>query len=585
MTETACELRDCLVRLPEDQTRWTRHLGELLEAGGQSAVEESIAIFRDRLVPAKSEQALLTLLLERGHALPVLQSIYAADRIRFREVLSIAQADEHRLHTRISRRLAELLATEPLDRVEETLCLFDSIVQMRGMASLSGVLTALKAAKDPRLRARAALLCSSMPNGRHLLELYREEADPRVRVLILESLWLDDHPSARLAFEEASRDAQPRVRAYGLLGLYRLGELRTLRALADMAESPHAVARAATRCAMELLSEPRFDLLLSKLRHELGESPAKKGPVSPAVRCGHRPLQLAVPQIQRLACGKLRLQVSVRLENDEHLDPPLRPIDLRAWVNGQPVLNYAMSRVLPARRLGFGVVLPLTLRAASESAPGIRGVLDRLLAMPEGELRSASFYRSGLFMRQMEQDGDRSADAHAEDAPCPLRLPVVSQDGFRFANDLKDASKEEHLALEPGELALAMLNRLKVLKPVGHIAVILNAAVKGPPEFSLVEGLRRGCRENGIALHLIAVGAVLAGILAPWQMISQDAGGFQARIATEDELPAVVQGWLLCFREFYNLEFDAPASATQIRLQAVHPLGTGAIAIALEILP
>ena len=582
MTETTSALLDCLVRLPEDRNHWTRRVDELVEAGGQAAIDESVGIFCGRQLPAESEKVLLSLLLGRGYLLPVLQSVYETDRIRFREVLSMAHAIEPKLHTRIAKRLAEVLTPEHMDRVNEILCLFDSIPQMNGMANLAGALPLLKQAKDARLRARSALLGSSLPNGRHLLELYREEADPRVRVSILESLWFDDKPIARVVFEEARRDPQPRVRAYGLLGLYRLGDLRALLALAEMAESPHTLTRAVARHAMELMREPRFELFLAKLRQEFGGSPAKSEPVSPAVRSGRRSLHLLVPRIQRMARGGLSLQVSVRLDNDEHLDPALRPMDLRAWVNGQPVLNYTMSRVAPARRLGFGIVLPLTWRAASETTPGIRGVLDCLLSMPDGELRSASFYRSGLFMRPLEQDKEGRADASSEQNPHSLRLPVISQDGFRLAADLKESCREDNLALEPGELALAMLTRLKVQKPVGHIGVILNAAVKGPPKPGLAESLGQGCLESGFALHLIAVGEVRDEILTPWQALSRSSGGFQSQISTEDDLPTVVQRWMLCFREFYCLEFEAPASASQIRLQAVHPAGAGEITALLE---
>jgi hypothetical protein len=582
VTETTSALLDCLVRLPEDRNHWTRRVDELIEQGGQGAIDESVRIFCERLLPAESEKTLLSLLLGRGYLLPVLQSVYETDRLRFREVLSMAHAVEPRLHTRIAKRLAELLAPENLDRVNEILCLFDSVAQMNGMANLSGALPLLKDARDPRLRARALLLGSSLPNGRHLLELYREEPDPRVRVSILESLWLDDQPIARVAFEEARRDPQPRVRAFGLLGLYRLGDQRALLALAEMAESPQALTRAVARSAMELLREPRFELFLAKLRKEFGESPAKVEPVSPAVRSGRRPLQLFIPRIQRLEGGGLKLQVSVRLDNEDQLDPALRPLDLHAWVDGQPVFNYTVSRIEPARRLGLGMVLPLTLRAASETTPGIRGVLDHLLSMPESELRSAGFYRSGLFMRQLEQDHNGGVDALSESVLSPMRLPNISQDSFRFAADLKDSSREDNLALEPGELALAMLNRMKVQKPVGHIGVILNAAVKGPPKPSLAESLGQGCQESGFALHLIAIGHVPDEILAPWQLLSRHSGGFQAQISSEDELPTVVRRWMLCFREFYSLEFEAPVSASEIRLQAVHPVGAGEITVPVE---
>src|ERR1035437_1611343 len=132
-----------------------------MEEGGQRAIDEAIGIFCERLVPEQSEKVLLSLLLDRGCLLPVLQSVYETDRTRFREVLSRAHADEPRPHTRIAKRLAELLAPGHLDRVDEILCLFDSVVQSNGMTNLAGALSLLRDAEDPRLRARAALLGSS----------------------------------------------------------------------------------------------------------------------------------------------------------------------------------------------------------------------------------------------------------------------------------------------------------------------------------------------------------------------------------------------------------------------------------------
>jgi hypothetical protein len=579
----AKELRECLVRLPEDRTRWTRRAGELLEEDRQSFVEQAVEIVCQQSIPPESEKALLSLLIGKGYLLPVLLGVYSTDRIRFREVLSTVQAVEPRFHARITKRLTELLDQDKLDRVDEVLCLFDSVVQMNGMANLASALPLLKDAKDPRLRARAALLDASLPNGRHLLELYRDERDPRVRASILESLWLSDQPIARLVFEEARRDLQPRVRSYGLLGLYRIGDPRALTALAEMAESRQALSRAVARGAIELLHEPRFEPILMRLRMEFGDLPVRHEPISPAVRCGRRSIHLAVPRVQRLPPGRLSVQFSARLDEEERLEPVLRPLDVRTWVDDQPVLSYSLVRVAPARRLGIGVVFPLSLRAASESTPGIRRVLDLLLSMPDGELRSAGFYRSGLFMRQVQQEDEEGPSPSAPPGSAPLRLPVISQDGFRFAADLKDSSRESSLAADPGELILAMLNRLKVLKPAGHIALMLNAAAQGPPKSSIVESLRQGLQESGCALHVIAHGQVAPEVFTPWCALSRECGGFQTRIPTEDELPGVIRSWMLCFRESYCLEFEAPASASHIRIQAIHPTGAGEIAVALEV--
>jgi hypothetical protein len=154
----ASEIQECLLRLPEDRTRWTRRIGELMEEGGQRAIDEAIGIFCKRLVTEESENVLLSLLLDRSFLLPLHQSVYETDRIRFREALSKAHADEPKLHTRIAKRLAELLAAGSLARINEILCLFDSVVQLSGMTNLAGALQLLRNAEDPRLRARTAPL-------------------------------------------------------------------------------------------------------------------------------------------------------------------------------------------------------------------------------------------------------------------------------------------------------------------------------------------------------------------------------------------------------------------------------------------
>ncbi len=60
----------------------------------------------------------------------------------------MAQVFDPRLHTRITRQLLELLTPDHLDRINEILCLFDSVVQMSGMSNIAGVLPFLKQAKD-----------------------------------------------------------------------------------------------------------------------------------------------------------------------------------------------------------------------------------------------------------------------------------------------------------------------------------------------------------------------------------------------------------------------------------------------------
>ncbi len=582
MTQTASDLLECLVRLPEDRAGWTRRLRELLEEGRLGSVEEAVQALSEGELPEESAKVLLGQLKQVGCLSAVMRGIHGTNRQRCRELLSLVRAEEPRLYLRLSKRLMELLNDGSLDQPEEILYLFDGVVHLNGFAGLGPALSSLKEAKDPRLRAKAALLSSSLPNGRHLLEWFREDPDPRMRASIVEYLWPSDEPVARLVFEEALRDPQPRVRANGLLGLYRQGDLRALTGLAKMGESSLALHRAVARWAMEVSREPRFEPLLAKLRKELGNPAIKREPGYPEARPGKRRLELWVPRMERTAAGRLRALVSIRLDGEEALAPELRPMALRAWVDGEPVLDYALSRSLPPSRLAIGLVLPLSLRGASERAPGIRGSLDELMTMPEGEWRAVGFYRSGLFKRNADSKQAAGTDVANEPDAALVRAPIFLPDSARFGADLKDAAQETKLAAEPADMALAMLNRLKLLRATGHIGVVLDEASNGPPRTQPITSIRQCSIENGLPVHVFSVGNVSSAALEPWIALSRECGGFRICVSAEDDLPEALRHWMLCFRELHALEFEAPAGASELRLEAVHPSGSGGVTVPVD---
>jgi hypothetical protein len=94
--------------------------------------------------------------------------------------------------------------------------------------------------------------------------------------------------------------------------------------------------------------------------------------------------------------------------------------------------------------------------------------------------------------------------------------------------------------------------------------------------------IRQCSIEHGLAVHLFSVGDVSATALEPWIALSRECGGFQIRVPGEDDLPEALRRWMLCFRELHALEFDAPAAATEIRLEAVHPSGRGEVTVPVD---
>lgn len=585
MAQTANALLECIAQFPQDRSKWGRRLREVLDEGRLGCVEEAVRALCEGEPAEEPAKLLLTELKRQGSLTAVLRGVHKANRQRCRELLTLLRADDPRLHLRIAQRLTELLYDRSLEPADEILYLFDAVVHLNGFSGLGPAFGPLKEAKDPRLRAKAALLSAVLPNGRHLVESFHEDPDPRMRACIVESLWPGEEPAARLVYEEALRDPQPRVKASGLVGLYRLGDLRSLNGLTRMAESPLALHRAVARWALEAIREPRLEPWLARLRSEFGSPAAEREPCYPDIRPGKRQLCLWAPRIER-ASGKLRVILSVRVEGKDALEPALRPIDLRTWVDGEPVLEYTLGRVQPAGRLAVGVVLPLSLRAASERTLGIRGTLDLLAGVPEGDWRAVGFYRSGLFLRNadlLETGGE--AEGSAPQEPARVRAPVFAPDSLRFKADLKEATQEINLAAEPGGPAQAMLNRMKALQSTGHVGVVLDEASRVAPRPQLLNSILRTAMEAGFPVHLICLGNAGEEAREPWLALSRLCGGFQVDVAAEDLLPEALRRWMLCFRETYLLEFEAPAGAREIRMEAVHACGTGEVQVPADALP
>jgi hypothetical protein len=243
--------------------------------------------------------------------------------------------------------------------------------------------------------------------------------------------------------------------------------------------------------------------------------------------------------------------------------------------------------MVPPRMPAIGLILPLTLRAASEQTAGIRGALDHLTALPEGQHRGAAFYRSGLFMRQTADEAGTRPELGADAKAPVLRTPALCPDGFRFAADIKEASREDYLAAEPGELLPAMLQRLKSLKQPGHVGVVLNGAVSRGLKPELYETLRLSCAESGCAVHVFALGVVSPQILSSWLQLGRATGGYCSALESEEELPAAVAAWTVWLEDIYKAEFEAPAitdgetpdELTVIRVEVVDGRGTGSVSV------
>ena len=583
MTQTGGDIRECLARLPENRSRWTHALREIVEADPAARLPEAVEILGESGLPGESARTLLGVLIASGQLLAALQGVYDVSLPRFRTHLLTAHALEPRLHLRLSQRLTDVLRLSSAERPNELLCLVDAVQQLCGLVGLTSAVGAMRQSADPRLRAKAALVEGMQHNGRNLLDRFLSEPDPRVRFHIVEGLWPIDEPAARVIFEEARKDQHHRVRAAGLMGLYCLSQQESLSGLQALAESPFALGRAAACSAIETIRDPRLDRILAKLHKEFGASTHRVNGCFPGASVGSRRVSVWALRAARGENGEVQLVTALRPLGSDTLTPPMRPIDFRAWVNGEPVLDYLVTRIQLTSPLALGIVLPYSARGAEERAGGIRDSIEELRALPPGEWRSLAFFRSGLFLRPADVPAP-APTLEEEDPPVSATpwQPAFISEGFRLAAEIRDAARLNIMAEEPGEPALAMLQRLKTLKCRGHVGVVLCNAMSGAPKPHVVDAIRQSCADSGSRLHLLKIGDTAAETLRPWAALCRAVNGYELTVGSEDELPEVFHRWVLSLRETYRIEFTASANARQIRLEVVHPAGRGATSIEID---
>ncbi len=121
---------------------------------------------------------------------------------------------------------------------------------------------------DARVRSKAALLLGRANHNVGWLERGTDEPDPRIRANAVEALWGVDTREARTSFLAAAEDANHRVAANGVVGLYRAGDLRSAPLAEAMATHADPLFRAAAVWAMGGTQDPRFLPTLAKFMAE-----------------------------------------------------------------------------------------------------------------------------------------------------------------------------------------------------------------------------------------------------------------------------------------------------------------------------
>jgi hypothetical protein len=118
---------------------------------------------------------------------------------------------------------------------------------------------------NPNLRSKAVKVVGRGSKSPKWVRQRLNESDPRIRANAVEALWSVDTEEARILLRFATTDANNRVAANALLGLYYLGDCTVLTDLVKMAACESPIFRSSAAWAMGETGDFRFTDTLRKM--------------------------------------------------------------------------------------------------------------------------------------------------------------------------------------------------------------------------------------------------------------------------------------------------------------------------------
>jgi hypothetical protein len=238
--------------------------------------------------------------------------------------------------------------------------------------------TELMSYPDSGVRSQAALLIARTSKSAALVSRWLLDDDAGVQANAVEALWTFDAADARPLLLNASRSKIARVAANAAVGLYRIGDLSSLRLMFAMAEHENEVQRSSAAWAMGETGDPRLLPFLTSWFPRTSSN-ERVNVLQALGRIRRREKQLAecgaidIRIWSATAEGSNRsLSLSLQCADNPELTA-LRPTDFAIWEGGTLVHDYEIS-VQPNPALAIcGFVLP---RFASTADPYAMAVLE-----------------------------------------------------------------------------------------------------------------------------------------------------------------------------------------------------------------
>ena len=249
----------------------------------------------------------------------------------------------------------------------------------------------LMAHPNTTVRSKAALLIGRGLKNSAWISRRMMDKDVRVQANAVEALWTMDAADARPVFSAALKSQNNRVAANAAYGLYRLADLRAVKALLDMAQHSDPLFRASALWAIAETEDPRFTpFLMEQFKSSQGKLKLAVTRALSRIRRREKAtaekgtIQIRVSRAQAKANGGRHVELALsRLDGDQIAN--VKPTEFALWEGGALIDKYDVKLPNNPAALVIGSVAPRFLSTSDSYGIAVTEGLKRCLTLKRPE--------------------------------------------------------------------------------------------------------------------------------------------------------------------------------------------------------
>jgi hypothetical protein len=382
---TACFVQDIAALLEsfsEKDTSGKQSLQQMLSSDQQAFSRASIQVLARKAAGPAGSRYLLHLLRKHNLLMEALADPRGSKRedavAAARTILGVGAPLDADVERVLSATLSEARSTANAARVSRLLDVLEAASLQPRFYLFQ---TELMSYPDSGVRAKSALLIARSSKSAALVGRMLLDEDLRVQANAVEALWTFDPVEARPLLLNAARSKTPRVAGNAAVGLYRVGDLSSLRLMFSMAQEDDQARRSTAAWAMGETGDPRFLAFLTawfprsdgservNILQALGRIRRREKSLREAGA-----IEMRIWSAKAATAEESRHHLSLTLWSPDKPDlSALKPTQLAIWDGGMLVQDYEVSAQPNPVLLISGFILP---RFSSAVDPYRLAVLD-----------------------------------------------------------------------------------------------------------------------------------------------------------------------------------------------------------------